>query len=87
MGPFDVGKGPVAFERQYQAVPQPPAPQLAGFLGNQQVSDTMLKTGAAVMIGACTYAIFKGKKSERKKNAKMLAGAAFLATTALTSRV
>ena len=49
MNPFDVGTGPVAFERKYQAVPQPPSPQLAGTRLGAGITPSMVGVGAAVM--------------------------------------
>ncbi len=86
MGPFDVSQGPVSFERRYQAVPRPPSPNLGG-LGidrfGADITKGQLIVGGTVMLGACGYAILAGKKNSRKKNAKLLAGAAFLAWMAL----
>ena len=83
MNPFDVGTGPVAFERKYQAVPQPPSPQLAGTRLGASITPSMVGVGAAVMLSVVTLTLVKGKKGDRMKNAKMLAGASFLAFTAM----
>ena len=83
MGPFNVGQGPVVFEQRYQAVPKAPTPHLAGLGGFSGPNDRQLGIGALVMLGVCSVAIVKGGKGERKKNAKMLACAGFLAVTAL----
>jgi hypothetical protein len=83
MGPFNVGQGPVVFDKRYQAVPKAPTPNLAGLGGGFGVTNTHLGVGALVMLGICSIAIVKGKKGERRQNAKMLVGAGFLAITAL----
>tara|TARA_B100001564_G_C20662897_1_gene682407 strand:- start:42 stop:314 length:273 start_codon:yes stop_codon:yes gene_type:complete len=83
VNPFDVGTGPVAFERKYQAVPQPPSPQLAGTRLGVTITPSMVGFGATVMLSVVALTIVKGKKVDRMKHAKMLAGASFLAFTAI----
>lgn len=83
MNPFDVGTGPVAFERKYQAVPQPPSPQLAGTRLGVTITPSMVGFGATVMLSVVALTIVKGMKVDRMKHAKMLAGASFLAFTAI----
>ena len=83
MNPFDVGTGPVAFERKYPAVPQPPSPQLAGTRLGVTITPSMVGFGATVMLSVVALTIVKGKKVDRMKHAKMLAGASFLAFTAI----
>ena len=78
MGPFDVRQGPVKFDRSFQSVPKAPSPKLNG-IGKLEDAKWLLYLGVATMLGACGYAVIKGKKSERVKNAKLLAGAGALA--------
>jgi hypothetical protein len=79
MGPFDVKQGPVKFERSFQSVPKAPTPKLSGIGGIGVPPNGLLYLGVVTMLGACSLAVIKGKKSERVKNAKLLAGAGALA--------
>ncbi len=71
--PFDVGQGPVQFNR-WEAIPDVPAPRLNGvpFFGNQNVVVSPLM--AAISVGAVGMGVVsviypKGGRSNRKRNA------------------
>ena len=86
MGPFDVGQGPVVFDRSYESVPRPPAPNLGGLgSGFGEPGNLLLTLGVVAMVSSCGYAVLKGKKDERVKNFKLLAGAGVFGAMILSS--
>lgn len=71
---FDVGQGPVSFERRFEPVPSPPAPSLGATMvgGTPSVSKPLLVGGLIFTLGASAVALLKGEKQNRARNARML---------------
>ncbi len=85
MQSFDVGQGPVSFARRFEPVPGVPAPSLGATMigGYPQVGRGLLVLGTVVAVGATGAAVFKGKKSDRSKNARLLGITAVFGAMAL----
>ena len=71
---FDVGQGPVSFERRFEPVPRPPAPSLGSTMvgGTPSVPKSLLVGGLIFTLGASGAALLKGEQQNRARNARML---------------
>jgi len=69
---YDVGQGPVVFEKSFAQVPKPPTPGL-GNTGTYVPGKGMFAGAVAIAVAAAVAAVLKGEKADRPKNAKLLA--------------
>lgn len=74
---YDVGQGPVAFEKSFAQVPKPPQPNLGSTMsGTYTPGNKMMGSAVALALGTAGYAVIYGKKKNRSRNAKFAAGVA-----------
>ena len=81
---YDVGQGPVVFEKSFTQVPKPPQPSLGSTMsglgstmsGTYTPGPKMMGLGVTLALGTACYAVLKDKKKHRARNAKFAAGVA-----------